>query len=409
VTAISLRGVSKQYVKYIDTPALLSQAARLFRGNRHSRLWAVRDLDLEIDEGSSVGIIGRNGSGKSTTLQMLAGVTAPTVGEVRVRGRIAPLISVGVGFHPELTGRENVFINAAILGLSSRETQQKYDSIVAFSGVEDFMDTPIKFYSSGMSVRLGFSVAAHSEPQVLLVDEVLAVGDLSFQLKCFEHMSALQEQGTTVIVVSHNLGAVQRLCSRTVVLHSSRMVFDGPTVDAISAYHEALASSPEQPGRALGEAGHEGDVLRVLSCDITDADGHPTRNFGADDQVLRLRTTVVADQAVDKPSLLVTVSSADGVSIYRENNVLSPFPSLVAGRPTTWTVDVHPALPTGSYAASVSVVRGLEGATTKQELVSDLAVLAQPPAMTFAVMGRPMVRGVADLRGRFAVDDRDKP
>jgi ABC-2 type transport system ATP-binding protein len=147
VTAISLHNVSKQYVKYVDAPALLSHAYQLFRRNRNSRFWAVRDLNLEVGEGMSVGVIGRNGSGKSTTLQMLAGVTAPTVGEVRVRGRIAPLISVGVGFHPELTGRENVFINAAILGLSNRETQRKYDSIVHFAGVEDFLDTPIKFYS----------------------------------------------------------------------------------------------------------------------------------------------------------------------------------------------------------------------------------------------------------------------
>ena len=408
MTAISLRGVSKQYVKYIDTPALVSRAYQLLKRNKHSKFWAVRDLDIDIDEGSSVGIIGRNGSGKSTTLQMLAGVTAPTLGEVRVRGRIAPLISVGVGFHPELTGRENVFVNAAILGLSNRETQRNYDSIVAFAGVEEFMDTPIKFYSSGMSVRLGFAVAAHSQPQVLLVDEVLAVGDLSFQLKCFDHMAALREAGTTVIVVSHNLGAVQRLCPRTVVLNSGRMVFDGPTVDAITAYHEALAHTTDEDGsRGFLDPGHEAGVLRVLSCELVDGADRPARHFDANESgPLRLRTTIEADQPVDFPCLAFAISSADGVSIYRENNVLSPFPALVPGQQTTWTVDLDPALPTGSYAATVSIVRGRPGATSTEDLLSDLAVLAQPPTMSFAVHGRPMVRGVADLHGRFGVEPR---
>ena len=406
MTAISLRDVSKQYVKYVDTPALLSHATRLLRGAKHSKFWAVRDLNFEIDEGSSVGVIGHNGSGKSTTLQMLAGVTAPTLGEVRVRGRIAPLISVGVGFHPELTGRENVFINAAILGMSSRETQRKYDSIVAFAGVEDFLDTPIKFYSSGMTVRLGFAVSAHSDPDILLVDEVLAVGDMSFTLKCFDYMGELQRQGTTIVVVSHNLAAIERLCPRTIVMQSGRAIFDGPTIDGIAAYHEALLPVGDQPA-APTSTDPEHDVVDVTELQLVDdAGGNAARVDGG--SRLRARLSLTARVPVQNPFVTVTVISPDGVPVYRERNILTPFPDLVPGRPATWEVDLLARLPTGSYSLSVSVCRA--AATDSREahdLFEDLAVLATPPAIRFYVSGRPGVRGVADLEGRFRVPDPD--
>src|SRR5438105_3898304 len=181
---------------------MLVTAALQFRNRtRRSRLWAVRHVDLDVAPGECVGVIGRNGSGKSTLLQMIAGVTAPTEGSVAVHGRVAPLISVGVGFHPELTGRENVFVNGAILGMSRSTIEQRLDDIVEFSEIAAFIDTPVKFYSSGMAVRLGFSVAIYAHPEVLLVDEVLAVGDLSFQLKSYERMMEIRQSGTTILVV----------------------------------------------------------------------------------------------------------------------------------------------------------------------------------------------------------------
>jgi lipopolysaccharide transport system ATP-binding protein len=199
--------------------------------------WALRDLNLEISRGQVVGIIGRNGAGKSTLLKILSRITEPTEGRVRIRGRVASLLEVGTGFHPELTGRENVFLNGAILGMSRAEIQKKFDEIVAFAEVERFLDTPVKRYSSGMQVRLAFAVAAHLEPEILIVDEVLAVGDLAFQRKCLgrmRHVSA--QEGRTVLFVSHNTGALSNLCTRGVVLDSGSIVADADIHAAISLY-----------------------------------------------------------------------------------------------------------------------------------------------------------------------------
>lgn len=206
-------------------------------GNRAGEtIWALRDIDLTIEQGEAVGIIGRNGAGKSTLLKILSRVTAPTCGEIRVRGRIASLLEVGTGFHPELTGRENVFLNGAIMGMSRSEVQRKFDEIVDFSGVEKFIDTPVKRYSSGMYVRLAFAVAAHLEPEILIIDEVLAVGDAEFQKKCLGKMRDVGRQGRTVLFVSHNMQAVRQLCTRGLVLAGGRAVFGGSASEAVENY-----------------------------------------------------------------------------------------------------------------------------------------------------------------------------
>ncbi|HVT77699.1 MAG TPA: ABC transporter ATP-binding protein, partial [Acidimicrobiales bacterium] len=241
---ISLADAGKRYTKFEDAPMLVS-ALRFRARTTRSHLWAVRHVDLDVAPGECVGVIGRNGSGKSTLLQMLAGVTAPSEGRVSVRGKVAPLISVGVGFHPELTGRENVYVNAAILGLSRAEVDARLDDIIDFADVTGFVDTPVKFYSSGMFVRLGFAVAINVNPQVLLIDEVLAVGDLAFQMKCFDKMAEIRDSGATVVVVSHNLNAVRRMCDHTMVLHNGAQRFYGATADAISLYHQLLGEERE--------------------------------------------------------------------------------------------------------------------------------------------------------------------
>ena len=198
--------------------------------------WALRGVSIEIPEGQKVGIIGRNGAGKSTLLKLLSRITQPTEGRIRLRGRVVSLLEVGTGFHPELTGRENIFLNGAILGMKRREIERKFDEIVAFAGVEKFLDTPVKRYSSGMYVRLAFAVASHLEADVLLVDEVLAVGDMAFQKKCVGRMDDLASKGRTVVIVSHNMQAISHFCERVLTLADGKVVADGVAKDVIAQY-----------------------------------------------------------------------------------------------------------------------------------------------------------------------------
>jgi len=204
--------------------------------NEAREFWALKDLSFEIQPGDRMGIIGQNGAGKSTLLKILSRITDPTSGRVRIRGRVTSLLEVGTGFHPELTGRENIFLAASILGMSRGEIKKRFDAIVAFAETEKFLDTPVKHYSSGMYVRLAFSVAAHLESEILLVDEVLAVGDAAFQKKCLGKMESVTRQGRTVVFVSHNMGAITRLCTRAFWLHGGRIREQGPTEEVVSRY-----------------------------------------------------------------------------------------------------------------------------------------------------------------------------
>lgn len=209
------------------------------RGTSHAKnqfIWALDDVSFEVKRGESVGIIGRNGAGKSTLLKVLSRITKPTRGRVDLYGRVGSLLEVGTGFHPELTGRENIFLNGAILGMSKREIDKKFDEIVDFAEIEKFLDTPVKYYSSGMYVRLAFAVSAHLEPEILVVDEVLAVGDAQFQKKCLGKMSDVAEQGRTVLFVSHNMAAVRKLCTRGILIHQGKVVCDSSVDDTINQY-----------------------------------------------------------------------------------------------------------------------------------------------------------------------------
>ncbi len=214
----------------------LSSSTRRATRLDSSHIWALRDLAFEIPHGQVVGVIGRNGAGKSTLLKILARITQPTAGMVDIYGRIGALLEVGTGFHSELTGRENIYLNGAILGMTRKEIQRKFDEIVAFSEIEEFIDTPVKHYSSGMSLRLGFAVAAHLEPEILIIDEVLAVGDAAFQQKCIGKMSDVSEQGRTVLFVSHNMAAVRGLCSRALWIDKGALVQDGAVDDVVDTY-----------------------------------------------------------------------------------------------------------------------------------------------------------------------------
>jgi len=199
--------------------------------------WALKDINFEVQKGEIVGIIGSNGAGKSTLLKILTQITPPTTGEIKIHGRVGSLLEVGTGFHPELTGRENVFLNGAILGMTRAEMAKKFDAIVEFAGIEKFLDTPVKYYSSGMYVRLAFSVAAHLDPDILIIDEVLAVGDAEFQKKCMGKMEEVtKKQGRTILFVSHNMGAIRQLCSRCILLQNGKIVKFGATEDIVSYY-----------------------------------------------------------------------------------------------------------------------------------------------------------------------------
>ena len=212
---------------------------RVLKGRRRSgqtQLWAVKDVSFEVQPGEVIGIIGRNGAGKSTLLKMLSRITQPTTGRIELYGRIASLLEVGTGFHPELTGRENIYLNGAILGMTRAEIERNFDEIVTFSEVEEFIDTPVKHFSSGMYLRLAFAVAAHLQPEILIIDEVLAVGDARFQRKCLDKMQDVGRQGRTVLFVSHNMSAITRLCPRTILLDKGAVLRDGPSAQVVSAY-----------------------------------------------------------------------------------------------------------------------------------------------------------------------------
>lgn len=230
---VRLEGVSKRFVLLRDK-SVKERLLNVSTSRTHRQeFWALRDIDLSITAGTTVGLVGHNGSGKSTLLKLVGGILRPTSGSVARRGRLAALLELGAGFHPDLTGRENVYLNAALLGMSRQETRAAFDRIVEFSGVEAFIDTAVKFYSSGMYVRLAFAVAVHVDPDLLLVDEVLAVGDEAFQAKCLDKIREFQQEGRTIVLVSHAAAQVEELCDRVAVLHHGAMIFDGDASEGI--------------------------------------------------------------------------------------------------------------------------------------------------------------------------------
>ena len=270
--------VSKRYRVYGPAASGGARFSRLGGLARPARdFWAVRDVSFEVAHAETLGVIGRNGAGKSTLLRLLSRITAPTAGEITLNGRVAALIEVGSGFHPELTGRENVFLSGSILGMRRREIASKLDRIVEFSGVGTFIDTPVKWYSSGMYVRLGFSIAAHMEADILLVDEVLAVGDAAFQIQCYERLNELRRAGTTMLFISHDLTSIERLCDRVVLMDAGRLVAAGSPHDVIHSYQAAVqaraaamadaSETPDADGAAAVEAVtfHDGSGAEVFS------------------------------------------------------------------------------------------------------------------------------------------------
>ena len=380
---VEVVGAGKRYVKYEDRALITSRRLRIRTRSRHRHFWAVRGVDFDLGRGESLGLIGANGAGKSTLLRLMAGVTAPTEGSVKVHGRVTPLIAVGVGFHPELTGRENVHLNAEILGLGQVEVRRLFDEIVDFAGVEHFIDTPVKFYSSGMLVRLGFAVAVHSDPELLLIDEVLAVGDMRFQLKCFERLDQVLKNGTSLVVVSHNLNAIRLLCPRSLVIGTGRVVFDGASSGAISMFHELLADEREAEDTVASHGVHGAKVsIEQLVC----LDAHGARSAfvhaGAD---VTFQVVVALDESAPASMVVeLELATHGGVRIQAEEVALPGH-----GRCEVMFV-VRAALVTGTYSAHVRVKR-----------VEDSAVLVQRTALFYVANPRAS-NGLVDLDARFA-------
>lgn len=302
--AIEVDAISKRFRVFREKPTSIKQ--RLLTAHaRAEDLWALHDVSLDVGEGSTFGLIGHNGSGKTTLLKCIAGILRPTSGIVRQRGRLAALLELGAGFHPELTGRENVYLNASFLGLTRKQTDRAYEDIVAFAELEDFMENQVKFYSSGMLVRLGFAVAVHVEPDVLLVDEVLAVGDEAFQAKCIERVRRFQAEGRTIVLVTHALDTVREICDRAAMLHHGRLHALGAPDDVVREMRYVLLGVTD-PGFVPEEGTREAEIAEVH---VVRADGKSEGSVLRDDP-LTIQVDVRTNQPVD--DLDVDIAVLDG-------------------------------------------------------------------------------------------------
>ena len=365
--AISVQGLSKRYVighqrssrdglrhsveKIIRNPLAWIKRRRKEKRAKMEEFWALRDLSFQIQEGEAIGIIGHNGAGKSTLLKILSRITEPTTGQLRLRGKVASLLEVGTGFHGELTGRENIFLNGAILGMKKAEIRRKFDEIVAFAENEKFLDTPVKRYSSGMYVRLAFAVAAHLEPEILVVDEVLAVGDAAFRKKCLWKMGEAAKGGRTVLFVSHNMEAVRALCKRALLLRDGHIEAIGDTESVIERYlSEAGSAATEKrfsTGLSMGEA---------LTLESFSFSPDPVVSGGA----LRFRLVFRAEKSVVFRGLILLIDSIQGARVALLDLTSPEMPvTLTSGQ--HWNVDGvirSMSLVEGDYSVGLTVDAG---------------------------------------------------
>jgi lipopolysaccharide transport system ATP-binding protein len=334
--AIRVENLSKQYkIRGVKTrhdtlrDHLMAGLKGLLRLNGHrssgigrsDTIWALKDVSLEVKRGEAVGIIGRNGAGKSTLLKILSQITEPTRGRARVYGRIGSLLEVGTGFHPELSGRENIYLNGAILGMKKAEIERRFDEIVAFAEIERFIDTPVKHYSSGMYVRLAFAVAAHLEPDILLLDEVLSVGDLAFQRKCMEHATRLRDRNATVVFVSHNMFAIKAMCNRVMYLSDGQLCSEGPPEDVIQLYEKDSRLGTAPWAQRLVGSDPSQRAIYLTDIEVLDEKGKPRSVFSYGER-MRLRMSFEAPQRIENVTVGVSFMRSDNVACCNYNTVL---------------------------------------------------------------------------------------
>ena len=334
---------------------IASNPGRLLRrGKTTEKIWALRDVTFDVAEGEVVGLIGRNGAGKSTLLKILSRIAEPTHGHAEIHGRVASLLEVGTGFHPELTGRENTFLNGAILGMKRAEIERKFDEIVAFSEVEQFIDTPVKRYSSGMYLRLAFAVAAHLEPEILLVDEVLAVGDADFQKKCLGKMGDVARQGRTVFFVSHRMAAIQALCPRTILLRKGSIAADSTTTEVLREYLGYLnAAAPHAFDKNPDRRG-DGSV-RLTGARILDDQGRQVNRLIAGSPVT-LEFAYENPVGADRVEINLGIINHLGTAVAHFSTKVAGFPVVGLGPRGIWTCGIAKLpLPPGDYRVSIAV------------------------------------------------------
>lgn len=363
-TAIQVRDLGKQYrIGALDRnetfrEAIVRSLRSPFSGNRRStneRIWALQDVCFEAAQGDVIGIIGRNGAGKSTLLKLLSRITEPTVGRVELHGRIGSLLEVGTGFHPELSGRENVYLNGAILGMKRAEVTRKFDEIVSFAEVERFVDTPVKRYSSGMYLRLAFAVAAFLECEILLVDEVLAVGDSNFQKKCLGRMRDVSATGRTVLFVSHNMAAIESLCRRCLYFSGGRLQADGSTTDIVRSYMATENAAAAATRRLEGHSGRQSWCKKVMrSVTLLDEGGNSVSSIRMGG-TLGISVEFASSRGAIRPVLGVTIKNSYGMPIFGINNRIVKgysFPDPLSESEITCHFRDLPLMP-GSYSVDL--------------------------------------------------------
>ena len=361
--------------------------------------WAVNEVSFELQPGEALGIIGPNGAGKTTILKILSNVTHPTHGEILIKGRFSALIELGAGFHPDLTGRENIFLNGTILGMKRSEIKARFDEIVDFAGIGDYLDTPVKRYSSGMYARLGFAIAAHVDPQVLLVDEVLAVGDYAFQLKCFARMEELRTKGTALIFVSHNMEAVRRVCNRGLVMYRGKDIFQGPAAEAVVAYSDALRESARQ---SQVEVPLEGGLSqRVMTFDaeiesvkLLDEEGQPVTAIHSG-KPARVVVEAKFNHDVHSPIFSLTIRTPDGRVVYdtTTNWMKIKTPDFCANDRCRVEYALNLPLLEGEYELGVDIA-----ASDFSHLFDSLE-----RAIGFSILGSDAAKGLVDLGAKIHI------
>lgn len=346
---IHFSNVSKRYnlgLTRTSLPSVISQwAKQTLRGDNSSDRkyhWALRNVSFDLEKGQSLALVGPNGAGKSTILKLLAKITNPTSGKVEVNGQLSALIELGAGFHPDLTGRENIFLNGTILGLTYRDIQRRYDEIVAFSEIEDFIDTPVKRYSSGMTVRLGFAVASCIEPDILLVDEVLAVGDASFRQKCIERIKTLLKDGTSLIFVSHDMGLVRSVCERAIYIDHGQVQNAGTSGEIIDIYNQVLDRQRiEKMNRTDGEVGDVEGGVEVTKIEALGMNGKPVSEIYGD-QPLEIRVKYAAYKDIGKANAIILIYRSDGLMCANMRSHLDGYPMTIEKGMGEYSVKLDP-------------------------------------------------------------------
>jgi lipopolysaccharide transport system ATP-binding protein len=364
---IKLENVSKRFETQLENPqsfleTLIARFSirnkqRVQKKEKKSTFWAVKDIDLEIAAGESLGILGRNGSGKSTLLKLITRIIRPTTGRIMVAGRISALLELGTGFQPDMTGRENIYLNASLLGLEQEYVDAHFDSIVAFSELADFIDVPVKFYSSGMYMRLGFSIAVHINPQILIIDEILAVGDQSFQEKCTNHIYEMKRRGVTIILVSHSLDMMRKLCTKLVWMDKGIVRAQGEAEDVIQQYLDHLQDNAHQPLFQTQEDFERlgtGDI-EITNVRLLDKNGNEPEEF-LTRQPLTIEISYLAHQPILDPEFGLAIYRQDKVQVNGPNNQFAGFPiERVEGTgKVSYRIHALPLLP-GNYLVSVAV------------------------------------------------------